>query len=366
MTTLDAGAPGPDVRSSARRVARTGFVLVTVACALAAWVRATDADDEKRALSPDAHRDAVQRGVALGLFATDPDYDYGPLVREIAELGATHLQLDVVWVQDDVRAADIRPVSGISPSDATVVRTMRQALSHGMSTTIFPILRLGRREAGEWRGTIAPAAGVDAWFSSYGAFVLRMADLATQGGAQRLSVGSELVSLEQHDARWRTLIAAVRARFAGGLLYSANWDHFVEVPFWDALDEAGVTAYFELTRTAELPSSDALASAWEGPRAQLGAWRARVRLPVVITEVGYPSIVGAARAPWDETRRAPIDLDGQARLLAAFCDAFAGHEVVAGFYIWNWFGWGGLHDAGYTPRGKPGANVVGRCMARSW
>ena len=34
-------------------------------------------------------RTAFQRGVALGLFASDPEWDYGGMVDEIAALGAS-------------------------------------------------------------------------------------------------------------------------------------------------------------------------------------------------------------------------------------------------------------------------------------
>src|SRR5687767_160646 len=36
-----------------------------------------------------------QRGMSLGLFAEDISFDYGPLLKEIAALGATHVQLVV-------------------------------------------------------------------------------------------------------------------------------------------------------------------------------------------------------------------------------------------------------------------------------
>lgn len=307
---------------------------------------------------------ATQKGVALGLFASDPAWDYGPLVDEIAATGATDVLVAVVWAQQRINSVRIRrsvAAATTSPTDETIVRTLRQARARGLRVTLFPIVRLEEHSRLEWRGRIDPAAGKDAWFSSYRDYIVTMADLAHAGGADRLSVGSELLTMEQQEALWRSLIAEVRARFSGKLLYSANWDHFAPVTFWDAVDEIGVTAYFELAKDVAPVDDDALAAAWRAPVRELTAFAQQKRKPLVITEIGYPSLTTAAWHPWDETAEAPLDLALQARLYDAFCTAWK-HQPVDGFYVWNWFGFGGDGDSGYTPRGKPAATSLSRCL----
>lgn len=321
-----------------------------------------------RPLAPprvDAERvTSFQRGVGLGLFATDADYDYGHMLDEIVAHGATDVLVVLTWYQRDLKSHEIGPRAGFSPSDATVVRTLRQARERGLRVSLLPIVRLEKHTPTEWRGRIDPAAGHEVWFEHYGRYLLRMATLAQQAGIERFGVGSELLSLERHEASWRQLIGKVRERFEGKLYYSANWDHFDPIRFWDALDEVGVTAYFELTRGDERPTKQQLAAAWRHPRYQLAALRARLKKPVVITEVGYPSLVSAARYPWDETRKGAIDLELQALLYEAFCDAFGEQPFLSGAYFWNWFGFGGESDSGYTPRKKPAADVMRRCLER--
>ena len=56
------------------------------------------------------------RGVALGLFASDPDWDYGPLIEEIRARGATDVLVVVNAYQSDRFAADIALRPGRSPS----------------------------------------------------------------------------------------------------------------------------------------------------------------------------------------------------------------------------------------------------------
>jgi hypothetical protein len=315
--------------------------------------------------------------IALGLFASDPGYDYGPLLREIAATGAEHVQIDVVWLQSDVRAHDIAPDRTVSPDDNTVRRTLLQAKALGLTTTLFPIVRPRRHGPKEWRGVFDPAAGAARWFQSYRGFVLHIARLAHQGDAARLSVGSELCSLEHEEAHWRALIQAVRGEFRGRLTYSANWDQLDRVQFWDALDDVGVTAYFELAGAQgdEVPGKprgeprpqpptqiEDLRSRWRAPRAQLQRLRERTQRPLWITEIGYPSHADAARVPWDETRAAPVDLALQARLFRAACVELFQSGAVDGLTIWNWFGHGGETDTGYSPRKKPAAREIGDCF----
>lgn len=305
------------------------------------------------------------RGVALGLFATDPDWNYGPMVDEMAGRGATDVLVVVNAYQSNRFASDITQQPGPSPSNATVVRTIRQVRRAGMRAAVMPVVRLEARARHEWRGVIAPADGLDAWFTAYRRFVLPLARIAETEGAARFIVGSELSSLERYEHRWRRLIDDVRDVFSGRLTYSANWDHADEVPFWDALDELGLTAYFPLSSDAT-PSPESLARAWRAPLGDIRALARRVGKRVVITEVGYTSQRYAAVRPWDDTSPGGVDLRAQQQLYRSFCDAFTDTPSVSGFYVWNWFGFGGPRDAGFTPRGKPAATELAACFARAW
>ncbi|MBT8469105.1 MAG: hypothetical protein KJN97_10180 [Deltaproteobacteria bacterium] len=306
------------------------------------------------------------RGVALGMFATDPGWDYGPLIEEIRARGATDVLVVVNAYQSDRFASDIAPRPGHSPSEVTVARTLAQVRRAGMRAALMPVVRLRRRTSHEWRGVIAPADGLDAWFDAYRRFVVPLARLGQDAGAQRFVVGSELGSLEPYQDHWRALISELRDEFSGVLSYSANWDHAQAVLFWDALDEVGLTAYFPLAASDEPSSAESLARAWRAPRAAIEDLRQRIGKPVLITEIGYPSQRNAAGRPWDDTSSAELDLRLQQRLYRSFCDAFSQTPSISGFYVWNWFGFGGPRDLSFTPRGKPAANELAKCFERTW
>lgn len=304
-------------------------------------------------------RPPPERGMGLGLFSADSTYRYRSLVDEIVETRSTHLSLVWVWWQADWQANEIRAVDGWSATDEQILDTIQYARQRGLHVTAFPIVRLMKSRRDQWRGKIAPVHE-DAWWESYQAYILAAARLARKGGAQRLCVGSELLSREAMRARWKELIERVRVDSPElELLYSANWDHFDPVSFWDLVDVVGLTGYWELTRDMDASVSDLLV-AWQSVKPSVKVFSERLGRPVVITEIGYPSLDGGAAWPWDETRKAPVDQIEQARAYEAFARSWSDTPWLAGVYWWNWFGFGGPKDTNYTPRMKPAADVIRR------
>lgn len=278
-------------------------------------------------------------------------------IDEIAALGATDVAIVVAWGQRDVHS--VRVARGaVTVADDVLAAALDHAAARGLRVTLFPILVLERTAPGQWRGTLAPR-DVDAWWTSYEAFIVAHARLAAAHGTAALVIGSELGSTEGWRDRWYHLISRVEKLYDGALLYSANWDHFEHVSFAARLDALGVTGYFELTRDRDA-SVDALAAAWAKPRAALLAAAKRRGLPLWLTEVGYPSVDGGATAPWDYTRDAPVDVEEQRRAFAALARAWGG-QPLEGLFVWEWSGAGGPRDRGYTPRDKPA-----ECVLRAW
>lgn len=309
-------------------------------------------------------KDAAIRGIALGLFASAEEYDYETLLQEIANQGAADVLLVVEWYQTQVSSADL------SPARADLAGCLQKARRLGLRATVMPIVRLRAGSAAEWRGQLRPEQGAERWFARYRALLLELAQTAQAGGAVRLGIGSELSTLEAYDERWRLLAHEVRGIFSGRIFYSLNWDATdpaTPLPrFLDELDELGVAAYFALAAPGARPQPGELARAWDGPRARLRAVRERLHgRPLFFSELGYPSLESAAASPWNPDVDAAIDLHLQQELLAVFCRTYSGQGELAGFFAWNWFGFGGPTDRGYTPRGKPAAVTLADCL-RTW
>src|SRR5689334_8734193 len=151
-------------------------------------------------------------------------------------------------------------------TDAGLAATTRLAKSVGIRTLLKPHLWVGSwREAG-WSGDIRMKSEQDwrTWFDAYRNFILHYAKLAEESKMEALAVGTELQGTTlDHEKEWRAIIQEVRKVFSGRVTYAANWDHeFEALPFWDALDFAGVQAYFPLTLQREASVQELLAG-WE-------------------------------------------------------------------------------------------------------
>ncbi|MBK8479998.1 MAG: hypothetical protein IPL40_02315 [Proteobacteria bacterium] len=314
-----------------------------------------------------------QRGIALGLFAEEPDYDYGPLLAEIAATGATHVAIVLPYYQHDWHSVTIAPHPRFTPSDAAILRSIAQAHRHGLAVLLFPILRLSYQATiDEWRGTLAPR-DPRRWWQSYTRLLLRLARVAARQRVAGLAIGSELHSLDQDARPWIPLVAALRRAYRGQLVYSANWLGYDRVALWPLVDVMGISAYFPLVGESEPPPNhERLVHAWREERVRLERWWTRMRKPLIFTELGYHSSTACAARPWEEAVQGQADLGAQAAAFAAFGQVWRDATFLRGLYVWNWFGWGGPRSREYTPRGKPAVDLIcrwfgatkGRCPHR--
>ena len=190
-----------------------------------------------------------------------------------------------------------------------------------------------------WRGDIRfdDPAGWNRFFDDYEKWIVEMATVAEAGGAGRFCVGLEYSHAEKYSERWRRIIAAVRAVYRGRLSYGANWTDFEKVPFWDAVDEIGVLAYFPLTES-ENPSAEKIAAGWEPWLKKLAALSKKSGKQIVFTEVGYNDDAHCAARPW-EFHRGPgsPSPELQARCLGVALNMQKRAPWLAGAFLWKWF-----------------------------
>jgi hypothetical protein len=311
------------------------------------------------AAAPGSAPDAFIRGIALGLFAREPDHPYAAKLREIRALGATHVLLVTNWWQDHARATEIGPDRERTFPEARLSAILSEVRAAGLKVFLMPTLGLRRKRPMEWRGVIRPR-DESAWRRSYRRFLMHHARLAARHGVDILAVGTELSSMDRDRAFWRDLVGRVRRIFPGKLTYSANWDRYPKVGFWDLLDYAGVSAYFEVGRDLPVLTEEAVLSRWREVRASLAVVRERMGRPVpfLFTELGYPSRKGGCAFPWNGSLATPVDTGEQHLCYRAALRAWRGDPLLGGVFFWTWWGEGGPGDGGYTPRGKPALEVV--------
>ena len=342
---------GRGLRRGVVRLA-AGFIAL-ISTALIAQLLLTRGEEPRRAqLSSRSASGGL--GVSLGLFASDPLWDYEELIQEIAELGVSRVMIVTPLIQGSHR--DDAPQLG--PPLEVIRRSVQQARAEGLEVSLMPIIQLKRRSMNMWRGRLDPRRPA-LWWSNYRAELKRLASLAEQESVERLVIGAELCSLEAQTERWRELIQGLRARFKGALTYSANWDHYRELPFWEELDELSVTAYFPIQSREDL-ERDWAAALDELER--FAATRGDAGMPLYLTEYGYPALASALARPWDETTSAAYDAELQAELVtratSLLLTRMSERGALRGASLWNWFGFGGRRDRGYTLRDRPGQEAL--------
>ncbi len=198
-----------------------------------------------------------------------------------------------------------------------------------------------------------------AWFASYRTLFLHYARLAQELGMDALCIGNELDGTTSREAEWRALIADIREVYDGPLTYGAGFENVYDVPFWDALDFIGLSAYFRLVK-GRSPDRETLMDAWEPEIARLGnlATRWNKRHRAGISKPDY-----ATQHAWLVDREATLNLDLQVAAYEAFFEAVWPQPWFGGVYWWKWFtrpNQGGPDDSDYSPRAKPAEQVLRR------
>ena len=213
----------------------------------------------------------------------------------------------------------------------------------------------------EWRGDIDFGDDEFAWvrfFDSYSRFILAHAAAAEAYGAELLVVGLELEGTTRREREWRRLIAEVRQVYRGRISYAANWDRLGGVPFWDAVDEIGVQAYFPVG--GDGPAEAELRRAWQGHLDRLETLANRYGKRVLINELGYARGERAASEPW----AAALSVDPEVvalreRLLRVAVDEISKRSsVISGLFWWKWVAGDDRDDRDFSMREPEALRVL--------
>ncbi len=298
----------------------------------------------------------VINGVTLAMHSFDYTADYSEKVVEISELGAEWIQVNIKFYQENIYSSRIVSNNGYEAYWIQFENILIKSKEQGLKVTILPIILLSNAQGSNWRGLIDPY-DLEKWFKYYDIMLLRIANLAEKHDVEMLTVGSELVNLQQYTSHWEELIQKVREVYSGKLNYAANWDAYQEITFLDKLDYLGLSGYFELT-TNPKPSKWSLRSSWYGIKNTLLAFQKEHNIPIIFTELGYTSQDGTNMHPWNYYASDVVDLDEQKDCFEAFLAVWGEDEAFHGALIYDWYDDGGSKDTGYTIRNKPAEKIV--------
>jgi len=301
-------------------------------------------------------KEHFHKGIVLPLFALEEDYNYKQALDEITTLGVTSVSLFVTNYQEDIRSNTI--YLNLRASEPTrLAEIIGYAHSRGLSVFLFPTLHIQHLGDREWRGVLNPQ-NLEQWWASYFRMIRYYVNIASYNNIEMFSIGSELCANERDYRHWSQIIQYCRKNYKGILTYSANWDHYHEIPFVKDLDYFGMNAYFGLTEKND-PTLDELIKAWKPARQRIEEAYKEYGKQILFTEIGYPSVDGTAAKPWNYFSTSKIDLEEQALCYEAFVDTWdPPPEFLHGVYFYNWWGGGGIGDRDYTPRDKPAEDIL--------
>ena len=184
-----------------------------------------------------------------------------------------------------------------------------------------------------------------------------------------LSIGNELREFAtRRPDFFKGLIARLRAEYPNlKLTYSANWDEYESITFWEDLDYLGVNSYFPLV-DAKTPQVEEIKEAFLPIKNDILSVARRSGVPVLFTEYGFRSIDHGLRRPWDNGPNqvgVNVNLEAQANAYIAFYETFWDEPWVAGGFFWEWFVEVDLNNPGFRSNengwyinGKPTEAVV--------
>ncbi|MCB0704366.1 MAG: hypothetical protein KDC34_03615 [Saprospiraceae bacterium] len=220
---------------------------------------------------------------------------------------------------------------------------------------------------GSWPGALEfdKESDWESWENDFTNYIMDFAAIAQEMDVELFSIGVEFKkSVVVREAFWRGLIQKVKTVYNGPLTYSANWDEFQSVPFWDALDYIGIDAYFPLL-DHKTPDVKALTKSWRPHLEKIRTVYKKTNKPVLFTEFGYLSVDGCAYNTWElEAQIHSLELNEQAQANAfdALFTVFWNEPWWHGGFVWKWFpnmeGHEGYPAKDYTPQGKTCESIL--------
>jgi len=282
---------------------------------------------------------AVVRGMTISCPGAGLIWGTDQMVQTMHELK----EIGVNWIT-------IHPYAGIA-ADGTVggrgiermyrdpswlTRPIAEAHRLGLKIMIKPHIAYWGSPFG-WRGEISFDSEQEwrRFFETYQTWIAQTAQLCRDADA--FVVGTELDRTVHHERQWRQIIEAVRERIEAPLTYSAGWDSFERIPFWDALDVIGIQAYFPLVDHERQPSQPELDRAWDRLIRRLEAYGSLHQRKIVLGELGYNLSSLAAVRPWDYGQGGEHAAEIQRRCLSTALRAIEGSDTVIGAFLWKWF-----------------------------
>ncbi len=274
-----------------------------------------------------------------------------------------------------------------------LLSTALQARNAGMHVMLFPMLNFQMPTDQWWAEAPRDFPWWVTWFDRYQTFLLHHADLAVQTGAEALVVGGDWLSPalpdgklgdgssanapEDTEVRWRDILANLRSRYNGLILWALPFPQGIEnpPPFLDAVD--GIYLLWSAPLREASTPLDETALFYQAANLldeTLLPFYQSVGKPVVLG-VSYPSAEGATTGclptpeaacvdwsllsrPKPDIPNIPVDLNEQTAAYNAMLLAVNERDWISGFISRGFYPPLPLQDKSTSIHGKPASGVL--------
>lgn len=253
-----------------------------------------------------------------------------------------------------------------TPSLEEIGFFIKKAKAAGFIVMLRPIIdeqSIVAEGRNEWRGTIRPK-DTASWFQNYSDLIIDYAVLAEANKVDSLIIATELTSMEKYSTYWLEMIHQIKSAYGGYLSYSSNQGVSEFMP-WEALDFISVDAFFRLNTSKAGASAEEMIRAMKHEFKKITSAAEEIGLPLVLTEIGSTSQVGAHTRTWVWDHKTGVDLEDQRRFYFASCVVWK--QNIMGMYWWAissnlWLIENPELDKGFSPLNKPAEDEIRTCF----
>jgi hypothetical protein len=300
-------------------------------------------------------------------------------IQNVQGLYANWLVLTPSWTVSRMAPFVFSPVPGADPLWADNMDTISRARAGNLNVALFPAPNLPTDPAAWWTSTPRSPDWWNAWFERYAAFAAYHADLAAKSGAQALILGGEWVAPAlpggiladgsssgvpaDAETRWGAIIADVRQRFAGQILWAVPYPGGLQSTpaFAHTLDGIYLLWYAPLSGSSVDEMEAAAGKLLDN---EIQPFQTAVGKPVILA-AAYPSASGAASATLPRnvlfqpgSSQVGINLQAQADIYQALMIAVNERAWIGGFVSRGFYPPVELQDASASVHSKPAADVL--------
>ncbi|MFL6241027.1 MAG: glycoside hydrolase family 113 [Actinomycetes bacterium] len=310
-------------------------------------------------------------GPIHGMILSNFNQSVLPSIADLSRLKADGVNTAVAYVyvhQSTPWSSDVR-ITPQTDTDETLTTLADHAHALGMAVEYAPVIVVDSGQTNvtslaiapgqAWRGELAPY-DVGLWWHNYNAMITHYVNLANATHAEILSIGSELDTMQGYAANWIHLATWVNLHYHGLTTYMGTGNAIFNVTWAGYLDIISLSAYYALS-SLDNPTVGAMTYVWNRYyMPKIESLYTRFHRRVLIDEVGYVSLVGAAAHPATAYRSgAHVSQPAQANAYESLLRAAQGKTWLRGIAWWHWdVPRAAAIDRTYSMRDKQGECVI--------